>query len=144
MAGLRAAVTAPTWPDINGSMIPADMNELSPFTKNLVANPITIHFIHRGLAYLLLVLIGIWWFRSRGIANNKLFNRLRITVVLLILLQALLGILTVLNATTPNLLVVFGCITPVCCHDLADGNCFTAFCGSEKKERYLMFRLFSL
>jgi cytochrome c oxidase assembly protein subunit 15 len=107
MAGLRAAITAPTWPDINGSMLPA-MNELSPFAKNLVSNPITIHFIHRGLAYILVVLIGIWWFKSRAIANNKLFNRLRITVVLLVLLQALLGILTVLNATYPNRLVALG------------------------------------
>ena len=107
MAGLRAATTAPTWPDINGSMLPA-MNELSPFTKNLVSNPITIHFIHRGLAYILVVLIGMWWFTSRATANNKLFNRLRITVVLLVLLQVLLGILTVLNATHPNRLVVLG------------------------------------
>ena len=108
MAGLRAAVTAPNWPDINGSMIPAAMNELSPFTKNLVANPITIHFIHRGLAYLLLVLIGIWWYKARVVTGNKLFTRLRLTILLLILLQALLGIFTVLNATYPNRLVVLG------------------------------------
>ena len=108
MAGLRAAVTAPTWPDINGSMIPAAMNELSPFTKNLVANPITIHFIHRGLAYLLLVLVGIWWYKARIVTGNKLFTRLRLTILLLILLQALLGIFTVLNATYPNRLVVLG------------------------------------
>ena len=108
MAGLRAAVTAPTWPDINGSMIPAAMNELSPFTKNLVANPITIHFIHRGLAYLLLVLVGIWWYKARVVTGNKLFTRLRLTILLLILLQALLGIFTVLNATYPNRLVVLG------------------------------------
>jgi cytochrome c oxidase assembly protein subunit 15 len=88
-------------------MLPA-MNELSPFTKNLVSNPIAIHFIHRGLAYVLVVLMGIWWFKSRAIANNKLFNRLRLTVVLLVLLQALLGILTVLNATYSNRLVALG------------------------------------
>ena len=108
MAGLRAAVTAPTWPDINGSIIPATMNELSPFSKNLVANPITIHFIHRGLAYLLVILIGGWWYKSKSIVNKKIFSRLRITVMLLVLLQLILGILTVLNATAPNMLVVFG------------------------------------
>jgi cytochrome c oxidase assembly protein subunit 15 len=108
MAGLRAAITAPTWPDINGSMFPAAMNELSPFTKNLVANPIAIHFIHRGLAYVLTLLIAFWWFRSSAVANNKLFSRLRSTVVLLIMLQVLLGILTVLNATYSNRLVILG------------------------------------
>lgn len=108
LAGLRAAITAPTWPDINGSVFPAAMNELSPFSKNLVDNPVTIHFIHRGLAYLLLVLISVWCFRSRSFANNKLFNRLRLTMVWLILLQAVLGILTVVNATYPNRLVALG------------------------------------
>jgi heme a synthase len=108
MAGLRAAITAPTWPDINGSMVPAAIAELSPFTKNLVANPITIHFIHRGLAYLLTVLICIWWYRSGAVVNKKLFSRLRLIIVLLVLLQVMLGILTVLNATSPNRLVLLG------------------------------------
>jgi len=107
MAGLRAAISAPSWPDINGSMLPV-MNELSPVMKNWVSNPIAIHFIHRGLAYLLVVLAGIWWFRSRALANNKLFNRLSITLVMLVCLQVLLGILTVLNATYPNRLVILG------------------------------------
>lgn len=108
MAGLRAAITAPTWPDINGSILPADSFELSPFSKNLVANPIVIHFIHRGLAYLLAILIAIWWFRSKSIVSNKLFSRLRNTVLILVMLQVLLGILTVLNATHPERLVLFG------------------------------------
>ncbi len=108
MAGLRAAMTAPTWPDINGSMMPSAMNELSPFTKNLVANPIMIHFIHRGLAYLLLLLIGLWWLKARKVTGNRLFNNLRHTVIFLVLLQVLLGIFTVLNATDPNRLVILG------------------------------------
>jgi cytochrome c oxidase assembly protein subunit 15 len=108
LAGLRAAITAPTWPDINGSIFPAAMNELSPFAKNLFANPITIHFIHRVLAYVLLILIAVWWFRSKAIENNKLFNRLRIAIIWLIMLQAVLGILTVVNATYPNRLVALG------------------------------------
>jgi cytochrome c oxidase assembly protein subunit 15 len=108
MAGLRAAVTAPTWPDINGSMIPPGIFELSPFGKNLVANPITIHFIHRGLAYLLVILIGIWWLKSRSIVHKKIFSRLRFALMLLVLLQVLLGISTVLYATYPNRLVLSG------------------------------------
>jgi cytochrome c oxidase assembly protein subunit 15 len=108
MAGLRAAVTAPTWPDINGSMVPAAMNELSPFSKNLVANPVTIHFIHRGLAYILFLLIGIWWYRAKTITGNKLFSNLRAAILFLVFLQVLLGILTLLNATHSNRLVILG------------------------------------
>lgn len=108
MAGLRAAVIAPTWPDINGSMAPAGMWELSPTTANLVNNPLTVHFIHRGLAYLLLILIGVWWFKSKNITGNKLFNRLKLAVLLLVITQVTLGILTVLNAVHANRLVVLG------------------------------------
>lgn len=108
MAGLRAAVTAPTWPSINGSMVPADMSSLSPLSRNLVDNPVTIHFIHRGLAYLLAVLICSWWLLSARISKQTLFTRLRHSFMLIVLLQLALGILTVLNATSPNVLVILG------------------------------------
>ena len=108
MAGLKAAVSAPTWPDINGQMIPAAMNELSPWAKNLVSNNIAIHFIHRGLAYLLFLLICYWWYASKFVEGNKLFYSLRKGVLLLVVLQVVLGILTVLNATYPNRLVLLG------------------------------------
>lgn len=108
MAGLKAAVSAPTWPDINGSMVPHGMNELTPWSKNLVNNNITIHFIHRGLAYLLFILIMGWWFKARSVTNHPLFNRLRMIVLLLVFLQLALGIITVLNATHNNRLVIFG------------------------------------
>jgi len=108
MAGLKAAVSGPTWPDINGQMIPAAMNELSPWAKNLVSNNIAIHFIHRALAYILFVLIIYWWFASRLVEGNKLFNILRKGALLLVILQVILGIFTVLNATYSNRLVLLG------------------------------------
>jgi cytochrome c oxidase assembly protein subunit 15 len=108
MAGLKAAISAPTWPDINGSMIPASMNELYPWSKNLVNNNITVHFIHRGLAYLLLILVIIWWLKAKAVKENPLFSRLRSSILLLTLLQVVLGIFTVLNATYTNRLVVLG------------------------------------
>lgn len=108
MAGLRAAIVAPTWPDINGAVIPPNMFTGSGWVDNLVTDPISIHFIHRGLAYLLLILVAAWWYRSRAIVDKGLFGRLRNTVMVLIILQVLLGILTVLNATLPNRLVIAG------------------------------------
>ena len=108
MAGLKAAITAPTWPDINGSIIPQGMDELSPWAKNLVNNVITIHFIHRGLAYLLFALVVTWWYKARVIKGNNLFSKLRLIILLLVFLQVLLGIITVLNATHSSRLVLFG------------------------------------
>lgn len=110
MAGLRAAITAPTWPDINGYFLPPAFDELSPFAKNLVANPLAIHFIHRGTAYLLLLLVAVWWYKSKNVSGSKLFSKFRLWLGLLMFVQVLLGILTVLNATNSARLVWLGVI----------------------------------
>jgi heme a synthase len=110
MAGLKAAVSAPTWPSINGSMVPAAMNELSPWAKNLVSNNITVHFIHRGLAYLLFILITVWYFKAGVIKKNRLFGKLRFRLLILVTLQLVLGIFTVLKSTQPNGLLLFGAL----------------------------------
>lgn len=108
MAGIKAAVVAPTWPTINGYWIPTTMGEMSPLIKNILYNPITIHFIHRGLAYLLFVMVITWWYQSKEIKSSNLFSSLRKILLLLLAAQVLLGILTVLNATFTTRLVWLG------------------------------------
>lgn len=108
MAGLRAAQSAPTWPDINGYFIPPTINELHPGIQNVFNNVLTIHFIHRGLAYLLLILVVYFFIKSSGKKINVLFNRFRFLLLGLILLQVVLGIFTVLNGTDRVALVWFG------------------------------------
>jgi len=94
MAGNKAAAIAPSWPTINGDWVPPSLFRESPAILNLVSNPVTIHFIHRNLAYLILIGIIGWTarlFRS-GIIRNQ---RTRLLLPLgLILIQILLGILT--------------------------------------------------
>lgn len=104
MAGNKAATSAPTWPDINGHMIPGGMMDYDVGLLNLLDNKITIHFIHRGLAYLLLVMViilSIRLFRTRGTA---LYRKLRLWPLLLTVIQVLLGIFAVLTSITviPN------------------------------------------
>ena len=67
MAGLHAAGAAPTWPTINGQWVPDVMNRLSPGWKNILDNKITVQFIHRGLAYTLLILVIFWISKARKI-----------------------------------------------------------------------------
>ncbi|MBP6024668.1 COX15/CtaA family protein [Ferruginibacter sp.] len=110
MAGLKAAVSAPTWPSINGSMVPATMNELSPWSKNLVSNNIMVHFVHRGLAYVLFILITVWYFKAGVVKKNRLFGKLRFRLLILVTLQLVLGIFTVLKSTQPNGLLLFGAL----------------------------------
>ena len=108
MAGLHAAAVAPTWPEINGQWIPAKMDTLSPPGRNLIDNKIAIQFIHRGLAYILLVLTIVWVVKMKKINGSNLFQKLKWIPLVLLLLQILLGIFTVINSPFPNKLVFFG------------------------------------
>ena len=108
MSGLKAATSAPTWPDINGALIPGSVNSLSPGWKNFVENKISIQLIHRGLAYLLTILVVIWTIKAAKFKNNHLFNRTKWLPLIFILLQVVLGIFTVITSPYGNNLVWFG------------------------------------
>jgi heme a synthase len=108
MAGLKAAQSAPTWPDINGYFIPPAIRELSPLYKNLFNNNLTVQFIHRGLAYLLVLLSGFWWYKAKAIKSSYLFSFLATSLIIVLSAQVVLGISTLLNATYPVRLAWFG------------------------------------
>jgi heme a synthase len=98
MAGLKAATVAPTWPDINGMIVPAGMFNGS-FLNNAVHDKITIHFIHRTLAYVIAILIFVWWLAARRISYSGPFNKVKNLAVFFVIVQVGLGILTVLSST---------------------------------------------
>ncbi|MEO6314957.1 MAG: COX15/CtaA family protein [Chitinophagaceae bacterium] len=96
MAGHKAAAAAPTWPTINGSWWPADL--LSP-AINFVESKITVHFIHRGLAYLLLLFTIIWTLKAKMMVSaSGLLRRTIWLPFIFIVIQAVLGIFTVLSS----------------------------------------------
>lgn len=99
MAGHKAALAAPTWPDINGDLIPPGLFREQPLLLNFFENKITIHFVHRGLAYLLLVLVILYTVKAcRVIAPGTTFRKARLLPLALVLLQVILGIVTVLTS----------------------------------------------
>lgn len=104
MAGHRAATVAATWPTINGSWVPEGMG-LSPSGHPFLENKITIHFIHRGLAYLLALILGWACYRAYRVERPiPLFRKSRYWPMALVALQVILGIFTVLSSTgiVPN------------------------------------------
>lgn len=104
MAGHKAATAAPTWPDINGHIIPPGMIGNSEGLLNLADNKITIHFIHRGLAYILVLLIIILTVKLYKTSGTTLYRRTRWWPLLLVLVQSVLGIMAVLKSSriVPN------------------------------------------
>jgi cytochrome c oxidase assembly protein subunit 15 len=110
MAGNKAANVAPTWPTINGDWVPASLFSQRPILQDLVGNTITVHFIHRGIAYLLLILVAIWTFVACRLAGGAgYFGRLKWLPLLLIVVQVMLGITSLLTSPgiIPNRWVVF-------------------------------------
>lgn len=99
MAGLHAALAASTWPDINGAWVPAGMFTQGNFLADLTHNTQTIHFVHRNLAYLITILVVIWWWKAASeTPEHSLLHRVRYLPLLLVLVQVLLGVLTLLGS----------------------------------------------
>lgn len=106
MAGLKAANFATTWPLINGEFVPSSLSNdtWSTFTHD----PLAVHFIHRNLAYLLAILIFIWYRRAKSIQGSPYFNVWRNLPLYLVMVQVVLGILTVLYANNSTALLWLG------------------------------------
>ncbi len=104
MAGHKASTFAPTWPDINGKFIPSNMFSSPDGILNLVENRITIHFVHRMLAYILFLLILIWTWKAIKLNASNLFLKTKWVPLLLVIIQVVLGIFSILTSVkiVPN------------------------------------------
>lgn len=101
MAGLKAALVAPTWPDINGAYLPSFtlyQGKEHSLLSSLINNPLAIHFIHRNLAYLLTLLVAIWFIKAAKQKGSSLFNTIKWIPLLLVAVQVGLGIAAVLTS----------------------------------------------
>ena len=105
VAGLRAGKIYNTWPDIDGAFIPSSARLFfaAPWWRNLFDNTLTVQFEHRMMAYALLALAILHAFdaiRSRAgtaAVSGAWWLALAITV------QAVLGIVTLLNQVPMDL-----------------------------------------
>jgi cytochrome c oxidase assembly protein subunit 15 len=98
VAGLRAGLLYNTWPEIDGAFIPAGARLWfeQPWWRNLFENALTVQFEHRLTAYALFLLAAFHAIdaiasRAGAAASAALWLLAAVT------LQALLGILTLLN-----------------------------------------------
>jgi cytochrome c oxidase assembly protein subunit 15 len=103
MAGHKAATVAPTWPTINGDWLPESAFSGHPLLQDLIGNKITVQFIHRSFAYLLLVMVLIWTIKAFSLhAGRGYFSKYRSLPILLIGLQIVLGVTSLL--TSPGII----------------------------------------
>ena len=99
VAGLKAGHVSNTWPLIFGQLIPAGMLEVvEPWYLSLVEGPLTVHFIHRWLAFAVLA-IALWLYFRSGAGKTKAapqIHRSAALLVAIVTVQILLGISVVL------------------------------------------------
>lgn len=94
VAGLDAGRIYNTWPLMHGRLIPREMWDLSPTWSNAVDNPVTVQFLHRWVAVVVaLAVLAVVVFLYRAGAR-----RLAVTFEVVLLVQFVLGVLTLLNA----------------------------------------------
>ncbi len=103
-SGMKAGLAYPTWPDMNGQFIPSALfTERASAAAFLTYNAqdlwarTFVQFAHRLTAYTLVVLIIVFFASSRNITADKIFKAGINTLPVLVLFQAGLGILTVIN-----------------------------------------------
>ncbi len=141
MSGMRAGLVAPTWPDINGSMIPNELGLLLAIKENIIntyeenhISGIIIQFVHRGWAYLISIISLIVFWKNR-VKLRISFKDPYFLFGSLLLIQIILGIFTVINCvgkipiTLGVLHQMCGIITFLVCLDLLFKNTF-----AEKKD----------
>ena len=57
LAGLDGGLIYNTWPDMNGDFLPNDSNAKLIFSLEAFSTPSIVQFIHRNIAYILLILV---------------------------------------------------------------------------------------
>lgn len=104
MSGMKAGLFYPTWPDMNGQVIPDVVLDTDNWTFNNLKyydaagfTPAATQFMHRLMAYILLLAGLRIYLLSRKVVLPSVYKRLLIIFIGTLLLQVILGIITVIN-----------------------------------------------
>jgi heme a synthase len=98
VAGLDAGMGFNTWPLIAGAFVPPGLGEASPWYLNLFENPLTVQFDHRMLGYAVVAAAlgqAVWLALKRA---PQLLIWSASTLALFAVLQAVIGVWTLLLA----------------------------------------------
>ncbi len=103
MAGMKAGLYYPSWPSMNGAFIPEVLLSIDNWNwlnmthyDSDVFAPALVQFVHRILAYILVVMVVFVFVKQFKMRKNRSLNWLK-TTLLLVIIQLGLGVLTVLN-----------------------------------------------
>jgi len=105
-AGLHAGRIANTFPTMDGQWIPDGLTALSPAWLNFFDNLLTVQFIHRCLAYVVVTLVLVLYYQVRKQKTNRSQQQGIMFLLVIILVQFLLGVFTLLSKVNVSLAVI--------------------------------------
>ena len=97
VSGLDAGKIYQTWPLMNSNYFPDDSNFGDLFSADVLNNPSLLQFIHRNIAYLIFSFFLLIIFVVHKEKNLNFFKKTIHIILLLLMIQILLGILTVIS-----------------------------------------------
>lgn len=98
VAGIDAGRSFIDWPLMDGQVFPPDAMALSPWWRNFFENAGLVQFMHRALAYVIVIYGVIVWQKGRKSPVPSTAGAFHLVVAVLFL-QVALGIVTLINAT---------------------------------------------
>lgn len=104
MSGMKAGYSYPTWPDMNGEWIPGilwqpgewNVNNLVEYDSGIFMVSL-VQVLHRLLAYLLIIIGLVYYFRLGIHVKDRLSRRFHALWIMVLVTQMVLGILTILS-----------------------------------------------
>ena len=96
VSGMNAGTVYNTWPLMGSSYFPDDSKFIEFLNINFFDNPSIVQFIHRNLAYLI-VLVYIYLLIFVFNHPNKIFRKPILIIGISLFLQIILGVLTILS-----------------------------------------------
>ncbi|MGV8856117.1 MAG: COX15/CtaA family protein [Devosia sp.] len=105
VAGLDAGMGYNTWPLMDGALVPDGLGIMQPVWKNLFENAMTVQFIHRTIAYVIVAYVGVMVWQQRASGGFDGVHGWLPRLGLLVLLQVTLGIGTLLMHVPTSLAV---------------------------------------
>ncbi|MFN2138619.1 MAG: COX15/CtaA family protein [Candidatus Promineifilaceae bacterium] len=93
VAGMKAGHVSNTWPLMFGRIFPPGLlAQVEPWWKNLVEAPVTVHFIHRWLAFgVLFAALYLYWVTSKR-SYSPIAHKATMLLAALTVLQITLGV----------------------------------------------------
>lgn len=98
VAGLKAGLFYNTFPRMGTSYFPETILSQESFLSNFTSNPAGVQFVHRCLAFLVVIIIAFLWDKSRKMVLTDLQRKASNVMIIVVAVQFLLGVITILFA----------------------------------------------